>query len=55
MTRTGAEAEMFKNPGIDFNTAVTALIVLIFAGIFAGLIPARKAVSIRPVEALRAE
>jgi putative ABC transport system permease protein len=55
MTRSGAEAEMFKNPGIDFNIAVTALIVLIFAGIFAGLIPARKAVSIRPVEALRAE
>jgi len=46
---------MFKNPGVDFNIAVTALVVLIAAGIFAGFIPARKAVSIKPVEALRAE
>ena len=55
MVSSGAEAEMFKNPGVDFNIAVTALIVLIFAGIFAGFIPARKAVSIKPVEALRAD
>jgi putative ABC transport system permease protein len=55
MVSSGAEAEMFKNPGVDFNIAVTALIVLIFAGLFAGFIPARKAVSIKPVEALRAE
>jgi putative ABC transport system permease protein len=55
MTSSGAEAEMFKNPGVDFSTAVTALIVLIAAGIFAGFIPAKKAVSIKPVEALRAD
>jgi len=55
MVNSGAEAEMFKNPGVDFNIAVTALIVLIAAGLFAGFIPARKAVSIKPVEALRAE
>jgi putative ABC transport system permease protein len=55
MTRSGVEAEMFKNPGIDFNIALMALIVLVLAGLFAGLIPARKAVSIKPVEALRAE
>jgi putative ABC transport system permease protein len=46
---------MFKNPGIDFNIALTALVVLIISGILAGLIPARKAVSVRPVEALRAD
>ena len=44
-----------KNPGVDFNIAVTSLIVLIAAGLFAGFIPAKKAVSIKPVEALRAE
>lgn len=55
MVSSGAEAEMFKNPGVDFNIALTALIVLIFAGLFAGFIPAQKAVSIKPVEALRAE
>jgi putative ABC transport system permease protein len=52
---SGTNAEMFKNPGVDFNIAVTALIVLIAAGIIAGFIPARRAVSIKPVEALRAE
>jgi putative ABC transport system permease protein len=55
MVSSGSEGEMFKNPGVDFNIAVTALIVLIVSGIFAGFIPARKAVSIKPVEALRAE
>jgi putative ABC transport system permease protein len=55
MVNSGTDAEMFKNPGVDFSTAVTALMILIAAGIFAGFIPARKAVSIKPVEALRAD
>lgn len=55
MSNSGSDGAMFKNPEVDFSIAVTALIVLIFAGIFAGFIPARKAVSIKPVEALRAE
>jgi putative ABC transport system permease protein len=55
LVNSGGESDMFKNPGVDFNIAMTALIVLIAAGIFAGFIPARKAVSIKPVEALRAE
>ncbi len=55
LTRSGASTDMFKNPGIDFNVALTALVVLIFSGILAGMIPARKAVSVKPVEALRAD
>jgi putative ABC transport system permease protein len=55
MVNSGSETGMFKNPEVDFSIAVTALIVLIFAGLFAGFIPARKAVSIKPVEALRAD
>ncbi|MBS1233922.1 MAG: multidrug transporter ATP-binding protein, partial [Bacteroidetes bacterium] len=55
MVSSGNKSEMFLNPGVDFRIAVTAVIVLIFAGLFAGFIPARKAVSIKPVEALRAE
>jgi putative ABC transport system permease protein len=55
MSASGADGQMFKNPGVDFSAAVTALIVLIFSGLFAGFIPARKAVSIKPVEALRAD
>lgn len=52
---SGNKSEMFLNPGVDFRIAMTAVVVLIFAGVFAGFIPARKAVSIKPVEALRAE
>lgn len=47
------EGGMFKNPTIDLNAALTALTILIVAGAFAGLIPARKAIRIPPVEALR--
>jgi putative ABC transport system permease protein len=55
LVSSGNKSDMFLNPGVDFRIAMTALIVLIFAGIFAGFIPARKAVSIKPVEALRAD
>ncbi len=47
------EGGMFSNPTIDFNAALTALGILIGAGALAGLIPARKAIKIPPVEALR--
>ncbi len=47
------EGGMFSNPTIDFNAALTALTILIVAGALAGLIPARKAIRIPPVEALR--
>ncbi|CAN5633402.1 ABC transporter permease [soil metagenome] len=49
------DTSMFRNPGIDINVALTALTVLVVAGALAGLIPAKKAVAISPVEALRAE
>lgn len=51
----GSSGEMFTNPTVDLSVALKALTVLIVSGGLAGLIPARKAVSIKPVEALRAE
>ena len=35
--------------------AVSATVVLIVAGVLAGYFPARKAVKIKPIEALRTE
>ena len=55
MSSSGGNDEMFKNPEVDIQVAVTALIILIISGIIAGLIPARKAVSMKPVDALRYE
>jgi putative ABC transport system permease protein len=45
----------FKHPEISFYTVVIALSVLIISGAVAGLIPAQRAVKIRPIEALRDE
>jgi putative ABC transport system permease protein len=50
----GNEVPMFNNPTVDLHVALTALTVLVISGALAGLIPARKAVAILPVEALRA-
>lgn len=51
----GVDNEMFQRPEVDFNIAITALVILIFSGAFAGLIPAFRAVSIKPIDALRDE
>jgi putative ABC transport system permease protein len=48
-------SEAFKNPEVDFRVAMTALIIIIISGLFAGLIPSRRAVSIKPIEAIRTE
>ena len=55
LIKTGAESNMFANPEVDFNKAVTALIILVFSGAFAGWIPAKRAISIKPIDALRDE
>lgn len=52
---SGGEPGIFRHPGINFNVAMIALAVLVFSGIIAGLIPARRAVSIKPIDALRFE
>jgi putative ABC transport system permease protein len=46
---------MFLNPEVDFRIAVAALIILILFGVLAGIIPAKRAVSIKPIEAIRQE
>jgi putative ABC transport system permease protein len=55
LDHTGINTEMFLHPGVNFNVAVTALIILVISGAVAGLIPARKAVSVKPIDALRYE
>ena len=47
--------ELFANPEVNFKVAISATLLLIIAGCFAGFVPARKAAAIKPIEALRDE
>jgi len=49
------KTEFFRNPEANLGIAISATILLIFAGAVAGFVPARRAASIKPVEALRDE
>ncbi|MBN8703112.1 MAG: ABC transporter permease [Bacteroidetes bacterium] len=49
------DGSMFQNPEVNIGVAISALFILILSGALAGIIPAKKAVSINPVDALRAE
>jgi len=45
----------FTHPEVSLTVAVSALMVLIVAGLFAGMIPATRAIKIKPIDALREE
>ncbi len=49
------EPQMFQNPGVRLASAWQALVVLVVSGTLAGLAPARRAVAVNPVVALRSE
>jgi putative ABC transport system permease protein len=51
----GAKLPYFLNPEVDFQVAITAILLLIAVGILAGLMPAVRAAKITPIEAMRAE
>ena len=55
MDANGGKAGMFRHPEVDFKTAITALIVLVIAGVLASLMPAAKAANVNPIVALQDE
>jgi len=48
------QAKYFVDPTVDLSICIQATIVIIIAGALAGFFPARKAVKVKPVEALSA-
>jgi putative ABC transport system permease protein len=55
ITKMMPATEFFRNPGVNFNVAISATLMIVIAGAFAGFIPARKAANIQPVVALHDE
>jgi putative ABC transport system permease protein len=49
------EGSLFDNPHVPFVAAISALLILVLGGLIAGWIPARRALSIKAIEALREE
>ncbi|MCB0515912.1 MAG: ABC transporter permease [Chitinophagales bacterium] len=55
MLRFKIETPFFRQPEIDLGVALSALGVMILAGLIAGWMPAREAAGIKPIEAMRAD
>jgi putative ABC transport system permease protein len=55
LMKNASETTMFLNPEINLNAAIWSLALLIVSGTLAGMIPARRAIKIKPIDALRAE
>lgn len=51
----GPKVHTFLNPTVGIDVCIEATLLMIIAGTIAGLIPARRAAKVRPIEALRAE
>ncbi|MCF4100163.1 ABC transporter permease [Gillisia sp. M10.2A] len=49
------ETQYIANPSVDFNVAVTTVVILVVAGALAGFFPAWRAARIKPIVALRDE
>ena len=51
----GGAGGSFRNPEVSLEIVLTALGVMLIMGVFAGILPAVRAISVRPVEAIRTE
>ena len=50
---SGIQSQYFVDPTVDISTCVVATAIIIVAGALAGFFPARKAVKVKPIDALR--
>jgi len=47
--------QFFKDPQISFSVAISSFIILLIIGTLAGFLPAKRAMNIKPIEAIREE
>ena len=45
----------FYNPTVNYLNVFGAMAIMVILGLIIGLIPAQRAISIRPIDALRSE
>jgi putative ABC transport system permease protein len=45
----------FYNPTVNYGNVFAAMAIMVILGLIIGMIPAQRAVRIRPIEALRSE
>ncbi|SDQ73991.1 putative ABC transport system permease protein [Chryseobacterium soldanellicola] len=55
MLTQNQDAFPFYNPTVDYGNVFSAMAVMVVLGLIIGMIPAQRAVKIRPIEALRTE
>ncbi len=53
VNRNVPELPFFRNPAVDLRAALVATLLIVVAGLVAGLLPARRAARVSPMEALR--
>ena len=51
----GDGMSVFKNPTVELSYVLISTAILIVSGVIAGYIPARKAVRVKPIEAMKEE
>jgi len=52
---TQTSGSMFSNPTISLSMAIAGTVILVLSGLIAGIIPARNALRIKAIDALRDE
>ncbi len=55
LDKGSGQSGFFSQPEVDFNTALSALVILIVSGLFASVLPATKAAAVSPITALQDE
>lgn len=53
--KSASEMVMFLDPSISFGTAMAAMVIIIMSGLLAGILPAKRAIQIKAIDAIREE
>ena len=53
MEQNDMDGEFFRNPEVDVQTIIVAILVLMISGVLSGLIPAMQAAKVNPVVAMK--